>query len=60
MHVDTTSDCTLANFVKRILNNILREKHIIYKIPKKKEKINNQKDKIISKKIQYTAYHNSI
>lgn len=51
MHVDTTSDCTLANFVKRILNNILREKHIIYKIPqKKKKKLIIKKTKLFQRK----------
>lgn len=66
MHVDTTSDYTLANFLskKRISpsNNILLEEHIIYKISKKKkeEKINNQKDNFQIHELHTTIpYHNS-
>lgn len=67
MYVDTTSDCTLANFVKTylILQQYLtgRAYNLQNFLKKKKEKINNQKDKIISnsetKFNTRAAYHNS-
>lgn len=66
MYIDTTSDCTLANFVKTylILQQYLTERaYNLQNFLKKKEKINNQKDKIISnsetKFNTRAAYHNS-